>query len=140
MSGNFVDPQFLEDGNVLLKLKKEFIKDRKTETLYPVLNCLRDSKLIIPITPLDEEHFKPDIMVVKNGDAYLPIYSQDEQVPADYKKLFTFLPLPMEKCIDVAKGIEGLKGLVLDPYTDGMFITYDMTDIIMKMPSRLRPE
>lgn len=140
MEGKFVDPKLLEDGKILVNFKKNFIGNKKPENLYAVLNCLRDSTLIVPITPMNKDKFKPDIMRVMNGDLYLPIFSQEAQIPVDYKKLFTFLPLPMEKCIEIMNSIEGLKGLVLDPYTEGMFISTDMTNIIMEMESKVRPE
>ena len=41
---NYIDAKALESGEVLLYLKRSFLEKRSTETLIPVLSCLRDEE------------------------------------------------------------------------------------------------
>lgn len=136
----YIDPKVLKGGEMLVTFKKNFIENKTTENLYPFLGCLRDSVIILPFTPVDKSRMRPDVLMTPAGDAYLPVFSQPAQIPDDYKGLFSFMPVPTLQCIETAKSMKNLKGLVLDPYTHGVFITYDMTDIIERMESRLKPE
>ena len=46
---DFVDPEILKNGNVLLLLKQSFIENRSEETIIPLLCCLGDSQVIVPM-------------------------------------------------------------------------------------------
>ena len=49
---DFVDPEILKNGNVLLLLKQRFIENRSEETIIPLLCCLGDSQVIVPMNVL----------------------------------------------------------------------------------------
>ena len=142
MSGKYINASALADGKMLVHLKKKFIEDRSRENLFPLMGCLRDSKLILPMTPQKGAKVRPDVFANSEGDLFLPLFSQNEQMPEDYKVLFTFIPLPIENCIKTAKELKSsndrYKGIVLDPFTDGMYITFEMMDLIMEFEPKVR--
>ena len=127
----------LDSGNVLATLLKNFVNDPKDETLYPLLNCLIDSDLWVPMTlemsKEDEELLKnskkgdevktkedikmrPDIL--KSGEElFFPIFSQMEQIPEEYKNEFSWAKMPLINCISLCKATENVEAIVLDAFT-----------------------
>ena len=72
---DFVDPEILKNGNVLLLLKQSFIENRSEETIIPFLCCLGDSQVIVPMNVTmskeDEEmflHAQKGEIVTTSGD------------------------------------------------------------------------
>lgn len=152
MENQYVDPEMLKDGKLLVALKNRFIENKIPEYLVPLIGCLRDSVLILPFTPVDDKHLNPDKFMTPSGDVYIPVFSRPEEIPDDYKLSFSFMPTPTLNCINIAKSIKDfkvlkdnekvtvqVKGLVLDPYTNGMFMDFKMTGLIEQMESRLKP-
>lgn len=45
----YIDAKTLESGKVLLYLKHNFLENRSQETLFPLLSCLRDSQVLVPM-------------------------------------------------------------------------------------------
>lgn len=158
--GEYIDAKTLESGKVLLYLKHNFLENRSRETLFPVLSCLRDSQVIVPmnvtICKEDEEMFKnaqagdtvsicgdirlkPDIL--QNGDSFFfPMFSNMEQIPEDYGAHFSTINLSVLQCIEMAKSYKQVGGLVLDAFTEPMVLEYGIADIILQLESRLIPE
>lgn len=157
---DFIDPEILKNGNVLLLLKQRFIENRSVETIFPLLCCLRDSQVIVPVNVTmskeDEEMFlhakkgdtvttsgnirmKPDIL--QNGDAFFfPMFSNAEQMPEDYAAKFSNINMSVPQCIKMAKTYDKVIGLVLDAFTDPVVLEYQLADIIPRLESRLKPE
>lgn len=157
---DFIDPEILKNGNVLLLLKQRFIENRSVETIFPLLCCLRDSQVIVPVNVTmskeDEEMFlhaqkgdtvttsgnirmKPDIL--QNGDAFFfPMFSNAEQMPEDYAAKFSNINMSVLQCIKMAKTYDKVIGLVLDAFTDPVVLEYQLADIIPRLESRLKPE
>lgn len=158
--GDYIDSKTLENGNVLLYLKYNFFKNRDESSLFPVLSCLRDSQVIVPMNTItskeDEEmlldvkigdivsthnqiRLKPDIL--QNGDKFFfPIFSNEEQIPAKYGSRSSTINLSVIQCIEMAKSYERVCGLVLDPFTEAMIIDYELADLIRTFESRLKTE
>lgn len=158
--GEYIEAKTLESGKVLLYLKYNFIENRSQETLFPLLSCLRDSQVIVPMNVImseadedmfmnvkvgdvvstnDEIRLKPDIL--QNGDNFFfPIFSNAEQIPEDYGSHFSTINLSVLQCIEMAKSYEHVCGLVLDAFTDPVVLEYDLADLIPQFESRLKPE
>lgn len=148
----------LEDGKLLLYLKRRFLQLQTRDALLPVLNCLRDSIVIVPIqitlSPEDHEKlmaadgsmpvkfsqktpFKPDILQ-NDGRSYFPIFSNPAQLPPEYAEQFSTIELPVLQCIEMANRIGNLDGLVLDAFTEPMLIHNEAAKLIPKFKSHLR--
>lgn len=153
-----IKPEFLENGNVLLNLKKQFLEKRDAQSLSAVLAVLRDSIIIIPATlvfsDVDKDkfinsssgdeiknegdiHIKPDILKGPDDAMYFPIFSQKEQIPDDYLKDFSTVRVPALHAIEMAHGFDGVCGLVLDAFTDALVLPYELADTIKQYPSHL---
>ena len=157
---DYIDAKTLESGKVLVYLKYNFIENRCQETLFPLLSCLRDSQVIVPMNVImseadedmfmnvkvgdvvstnDEIRLKPDIL--QNGDNFFfPMFSNAEQIPEDYGSHFSTINLSVLQCIEMAKSYEHVCGLVLDAFTDPVVLEYDLADLIPQFESRLKPE
>lgn len=155
---NTIKPEFLEDGNVLLNLKSQFLEKRDAQSLSAVLAVLRDSVIIIPATlvfsDVDKDkfinsssgdeianegdiHIKPDILKGPEDVLYFPIFSQREQIPDDYLKDLSTVRVPLLHAVEMAHGFEGVCGLVLDAFTDALILPYELADTIKQYPSHL---
>lgn len=154
MEQNKITPESLESGNVLLYLKQKFFDDSSSENIGPLLACLRDSVMLVPasiaVSKEDMEaftnakagdnvetgsdmHIEPDILE-NGGKKYFPVFSNREQLPEDYVKDFSVIRIPMTQCIEIAKSYMGLDGFVLDAFTAPMTISFELADIIAKLP------
>lgn len=153
-----VNEELLRSGKILLYLKEQFLKNRSKETLFPLLNCLRDSKVIVPVsmamsqkdaekfanskagdtvTASDPIRFRPDIL--KKGEkCFLPIFSNKEQIPNDYRENFSTISVTVLQCLEMAKKNEKICGLVLDAYTTPVVLEYPIADLIPKFESKLK--
>ncbi|MBE7027328.1 MAG: hypothetical protein E7410_07215, partial [Ruminococcaceae bacterium] len=63
-----IDKKTLESGRVLLYLKHEFLSNRSKETLFPLLSCLRDSNVIVPVNVTMSDFDKEKFLNSKQGD------------------------------------------------------------------------
>lgn len=154
---NTIDPKKLADGKLLLSLKHRFLETRKQEHLLPVLNCLRDSKVIVPLRAIlnDEDAARiknaakgekvtithnvpitPDILV-NGGKKYLPVFSNQAQIPMEYGENFSLGELSFLECIKMAASFQDVSGLVVDPFTEAMLIDNSNAELITKFRSRL---
>ena len=158
----YIDPEMLKSGQVLLHLSDEFLKNGCRETLLPLLSCLRDSVVWIPMKlsiserdqkrmfrikegeqwkNRDEVQVEPNILRSPDGKLWLPIFSQREQVPKEYENGFTLAQWPAMQCLEMAHQAENLEGIVLDPFTEhNVTMPFFIADMLRQMPSRLAPE
>ena len=128
--------QMLKDGSTLAYLKHRFLSKKTKEQRDWLLACIRDSKLIVPCLPVSG---KPDFLETDDGTRYLPIFSQEEQMPADYREEFDLKIMDFPECYELARSWPDVSGLVLDGFTEAMIIEYGLADVILKIPSRLHP-
>lgn len=148
----------LENGNILVYLKLQFMKEPTQENLFPLLWCLRDSVVKVPFIAemseadkkrvmeckqgetfcnKDEIKLTADILQSKDDNRYFPIFSQDEQMPDDYKQKFTVIPITALDALKMAHGDSSVSGLVLDGFTFPFVIPFELGDYMATLPSRL---
>ncbi|MBQ2016531.1 MAG: SseB family protein, partial [Clostridia bacterium] len=104
----------LEDGSVLLLLKERFQDDMTEDNLLELMQVLRDSVVILPMQVLMsaadaermrlyEENMKfvaeNEVQVVPavselEGEKYMFIFSQAEQIPVEYSESVTLMRAP----------------------------------------------
>jgi hypothetical protein len=125
--------QMLEDGSTLAYLKHRFLEKKTKEQLDWIYACIHDSKLIVPRIPISK---KPDMLESDDGIRYLPVFSQEIQMPEDYRDEFILERLSFEECYELAKSMPEISGLVLDGFTELMIIDYPLAEVIRKTPSR----
>lgn len=132
-----VTKEALENGEILIYLKKEFLKNQTEDNLIPLMSCLHDSVVLIPMNPPKNNVSNPKPDILQNGQSfYLPVFSQEQQYGDSYKNNFNFVKKPFLECIQEARNINA-DGLVLDPFTEHMIISFDIAEIIEVMPSQL---
>lgn len=152
-----ISKKALENGNLLRHFKHTFLTNQDPQTLMPVLSCLRDSEVIVPvrlkvsdedaekirnadkntpITPSDDISFTPDLLQSEDG-IFLPIFSNRQQIRSAYAQQFSMLTLPAVQCIRMALRMDTVNGLVLDAFTEAMLIPKESAEIILKMKSHL---
>ena len=144
----YIDPEELADGKVLLYLKSRFRDNAVRETLIPLLGYMRDSVLYVPFHPAGEGaeavspapyRLMPDILKDPSGKGFLPVFSQIQQLPADYAAQFTVSPVKAMDCLALAHQTDGVSGLVLDAFTEQVTMPFEIADALEDFPSQLRP-
>ncbi len=146
----------LADGNILLFLKERFQDDQNEDNLLELMQTLRDSILILPMQVmmssadvermrLYEENMKfvadNEIEVIPatatiEGENYMFIFSQAEQIPVDYSEAVTLMRAPWEKVYDYFTKDESIYGIVLDPFTENLELPEEIIHAISKMETR----
>ncbi|MBQ9906291.1 MAG: SseB family protein [Oscillospiraceae bacterium] len=150
----------LENGNLLRFLKHRFLTQQNRQTLMPVLSCLRDSEVIVPVQvnvsdadrarilnaakgesvdTIDPVSFKPDLLQSEDG-TFLPVFSSADQIDPEYAKNFALLTVPAVQCIRTALDMKDVSGLVIDAFTEAMLVPKESAEIILKMKSHLEPD
>ena len=150
----------LEDGGLLRHLKHDFLTRRNHQTLMPVLACLRDSEVIVPVQAVvsdadqarilnaakgesvdtvDPVSFKPDLLQSEDG-IFLPVFSNANQIDPEYAKNFSLLTVSAVDCIRSLLEMKNVNGLVIDAFTEAMLVPKESAEIILKMKSHLEQE
>lgn len=156
---SYVDPKTLESGAVLLHLKLQFIQRQGSETLFPLLSCLRDSVVHVPMQALlseadqqrmvsmklgdtwrnrDPVRMRPDILKMADGTLWFPVFSRIEQLPSAYRARFSVVAVDALQALRMAHATGGLSGLVLDPFKDPVSLPFQTADIMQSVPSHLK--
>ncbi len=120
----------------LISLKKDFLEQRNEETLQKVLDCLKDAEVLIPQVPTGKGHhgMHTDLFKNEKDDVFYPVFSDEAQLPEEYRNLVKTAVRKASDCIEEAKSLPGVKCLVLDPFSDAMVIPYDIAGIIIEDP------
>lgn len=150
--------QEMANGNLLRYYKHQFLVKKNRDALLAVLACLRDSQVIVPVKASfgkeDEARIKaapkgevisskknlrmqPDLLTSDDG-TFFPIFSDLQQLPAEYAEQFSTVTLPAVHCIEMALSIKDISGLVLDAFTEAMLIPKASAALIPKMKSHLK--
>ena len=125
--------KMLEGGKTLAYLKSRFLSKKTREQLEWLQACLHDSVLIVPTLPVSG---KPDFLEDEESKRYLPVFSQEEQMPDDYASEFDLKRLAFEDCYKLARSFPDVIALELDAFTEPFTISLDMAEVILKTPSR----
>jgi len=154
-----VDPQTLENGNVLRMLVEQFVNAPCEKYYVAVLRCLRDSFIVIPgnieisdadmnaflkakkgdmVTTREQMKFVPDIL--RNGDEFfLPVFSSADQM-GEYGNRFSKMERHFFDAMRYANGKENVCGIVLDAFTQPYVVRKGDFDFIGELPTMLKTE
>ena len=127
----------LQGGNTLCYIKTRFLTKRNRETMDWLFACLRDSVLIVPSLPISG---RPDLLEDETGSKYLPVFSQEEQMPRDYITEFDLRYMDFDECLSLAKSIPQVVGITLDAFSSPLDISFEMAEVIIRTPSRRHPD
>lgn len=137
------------------QLKMNFLNTPNRETLAKLLDALKETALFIPVSiqmdKQDQEKFlkgkkgdivqtehdmemKPDVLKDKDGNLFLPVFSNVSQIPQDYAQKFSQIQFPTIQCIQMAHALSNLSGLVLDAFTEPFTMPFDIADILLNVP------
>lgn len=134
----------LKDGKILNQLIQRFVDDPKGENLYPVLLCLIDSDVQVPMNMIisDEDaeimknskigdelslkndlRFRPDwLQNPKTNKLYFPIFSTVEEATEEYSKNFSWMNMDIDACINFVDDNKDCSGLILNAFTNPIVI------------------
>lgn len=152
----------LKNGKVLNELIQMFIKEPKGETLYPVLLCLIDSDLQVPMNLVlsDEDmaklqdveigeelsfdndlRMRPDwLQSPETKKLYFPIFSTIEEAGKDYSENFSWINMDIDTCINFADDNKECSGLILNAFTTPIIIEGAILDTLKEILERERHE
>ena len=88
----------------------------------------------------DQIRMKPDILKSPDDKLWFPIFTNEEAIETEYKKQFSIINMPALEALNMAHNTENVEGLVLNAHTDGVVLTYELADLMLKMDSRLKGE
>ena len=116
-----------EKSMTLLDYKKEYLREKTTESIEILFKELKQAKVWVPFNASivngsdgqEGVRLKPDILR-KGGDYYYPCFLTEQDIPKDYYDRFSWLQLPLTDCLFAAEGMESfpVRGIVLDAFSD----------------------
>ena len=152
----------LENGKVLNELIKRFVDEPKGENLYPVLLCLIDSDVQVPMNMViseedmkkmensnvgdelslsNEVRMRPDWLQNPNTNKlYFPIFSTIEDATEEYSSNFSWINMDIDTCINFVEDNEECSGLILNAFTTPIVIEDDIYKILKKTLEEARKE
>lgn len=152
----------LKNGKVLNELIQMFIKEPKGESLYPVLLCLIDSDLQVPMNLVLSDEDMAKLQDVKIGEElsfdndlrmrpdwlqspetkklYFPIFSTIEEAGKDYSENFSWINMDIDTCINFADDNKECSGLILNAFTTPIIIEGAILDTLKEILERERHE
>lgn len=125
--------RLLAGGDMLVYLKHRFLTKRTAEQRTWFYGCLRDSLLLVPTLPVSGA---PDRLEDETGKKYLPVFSQERQMPPDYASEFILRTLSFADCLAFARSFPDISAIELDGFSEPFTIDYEMADAILRSPSR----
>ena len=116
-----------EKSMTLLDYKKEYLREKTTESIEVLFKELKQARVWVPFNPylMDESdeqegaRLKPDILQ-KGDDYFYPCFLEIQDIPKDYYAQFSWLQLPLLDCLFAAEGMGSfpVRGIVLDAFSD----------------------
>ena len=116
-----------EKSMTLLDYKKEYLREKTTESIEILFKELKQAKVWVPFNASivngsdgqEGVRLKPDILR-KGDDYYYPCFLTEQDIPKDYYDRFSWLQLPLTDCLFAAEGMESfpVRGIVLDASSD----------------------
>lgn len=147
-----VSKEELKDGKILNELIQRFVNEPKGENLYPVLLCLVDSDVQVPMNAIiseedaeamkkskvgdelslqNELRFRPDWLQDPNTQKlYFPIFSTIKDATEDYSKNFSWMNMDIDTCINFADDNKDCSGIILNAFTTPIVIEGDIYKIL----------
>jgi len=153
----------LESGDALVRFLHNFEQERTSENAMFVLQCLRDSVVIIPCTlrmsdedaeqikksaedgsivqTKDEIGMKPDFLIDQNTqELVFPVFSQSEQIPPDYGANFSNLCMPFIEVCSTGQSFDDVNTISVDPFTFNFRLGKELMDVVLKLPTMIDEE
>ncbi len=140
-----------EDGSGILALKTLFLEKETEEALLALLKGLHGKHVYTLMnTEISEEDrekllnadvgealqleqemgIKPHLLMTEEHTVWFPIFSMESEIPESELEKYTLLRLPISQCLEFAHAVDIASGLMLDPFTDGMNIPFELADLI----------
>lgn len=145
----------LKSGKVLLELKRRFLEQPSRNRMIELIDCLTDSLLYVPMNAIlsdkntealknckvgdevklvEDLRMTPDYLQNPEGNLYIPVFSQKEQVDKNYCKQFSGIYIHISEVIELYKHPrEKLAGIILDAHTKPIIFDDNLIDIIEKI-------
>lgn len=152
----------LKNGKILNELIQMFMKDPKGETLFPVLLCLVDSDLQVPMNLIlsDEDmdklqnvevgeelsldndlRMRPDwLQNPETNKLYFPIFSTIEEAGKEYSDHFSWINMDIDTCINMADDNKECSGLILNAFSTPIVIEDAILDTLKEILKKERYE
>jgi len=140
----------IADGSLMRQLIVKFQQSGSPEDLSKLFAVLKMSMVAVPGTAESAEEYADE--VAKNGNGrnavkfipykmkddegnfYLPVFSNPDQVHEDFKKKYMLAKLSFLQCMDMAEQLTDVSGIAIDGHTNYMIIKKEYFDIISQLP------
>lgn len=131
-----LDAEGLKDGSIVQRLSRIYQREPNEDHLYDLLYVLSKSEVIVPAYLEDlgyEEGMQPDLLQGNDGRVHFPIFTNEKEMPEEYANKFTRLHAPFTQCIKSAKLHDRVVGIVLNPFTTSVELSFEALDMIDTM-------
>ena len=105
---------------------KDYGQERTKENLAKIVNLLRPSGLFVPAMLNEEQKPVPYFLKSAEGDQYLAVFTSRDQAPDEVKQKSVMI-MPFTVCNSIVANEQfGLKGMVINPYTDNLILKTEL--------------
>ena len=132
-------------GEMLLEAAvRNYHNDPSDENFRSLFACMAEENLWVPFSAYFSEgsgQMKPDIMEVRKGEFYFPVFSSMELF-GDYGQGFSKFPMDFMAIVDLLEGYsdETLEGIVLNAFTTPVELPMEMLREMKKLLQQLIDE
>ena len=116
-----------ENEMTLSDYKKQYLREKTTESIEALFKELKRSKVWVPfnVSLMDGSdgqegaRLTPDVLR-KGDDYFYPCFLTEQNIPKDYYDRFSWLQLPLLDCLYTAERIGKfpVRGIVIDAFSD----------------------
>ena len=144
----------LKDGKIMNELIQRFIKEPNGENLFPILLCLIDSDLQVPMNLTLSEEDMDKLQNVEIGEElsldndlrmrpdwlqdpdskklYFPIFSTIEEAGKEYSENFSWINMDIDTCINFVEDNKECSGLILNAFSTPIVIEGEIFEILKR--------
>ena len=116
-----------ENEMTLSDYKKQYLREKTTESIEALFKELKRSKVWVPFNASlmdgsdgqEGARLTPDVLR-KGDDYFYPCFLTEQNIPKDYYDRFSWLQLPLLDCLYTAERIGKfpVRGIVIDAFSD----------------------
>ena len=116
-----------ENEMTLSDYKKQYLREKTTESIEALFKELKRSKVWVPFNASlmdgsdgqEGARLTPDVLR-KGDDYFYPCFLTEQSIPKDYYDRFSWLQLPLLDCLYTAERIGKfpVRGIVIDAFSD----------------------
>ena len=140
----------LEDGRLLKDAISEFDRDHSNDSFIEILECLRDSEILIPchmsVREEDTDKAMSEVVrmvpeILRNREhAFLPVFSSKEEMK-DFPENVSIVSDSFLHALTLAENSdEELFGIVINAFTEPFVLEKELFGLVAKLKSRLMEE